>query len=172
MTAIIDESKLPALKLKKGAHTKPDDGMCIMEAVTWLRGDVPFSDHPACVSPVLGEFLRPFNDALDNRTRQRLVPLIPRIIGTAGDAAADERRRQMVWDWVLDTWLPTWLRLAKLDEAAERVVKERTTDAIMGARDKAYAAWAAAWDAAWALRPTVLALRKSAFALLNRLIAA
>jgi hypothetical protein len=54
---------LDTLTLQKGAHDSPDAGMCVMEAVAYISGE-PFSDHPACASPILSAFLRRWNDDL------------------------------------------------------------------------------------------------------------
>ena len=44
---------LDTLTLAKGEHASPEDGACLMEAAA-LFADEPFSDHPQCVSPLLG----------------------------------------------------------------------------------------------------------------------
>ena len=72
MTPIVRE--LPAnLMLAYGGHTKPEDGMCAMEAVAWIAGE-RWSDHPKCASPVIGAFMRRWNDVLDDEGRQLLKP--------------------------------------------------------------------------------------------------
>jgi hypothetical protein len=100
----IDASKLDGLTLAKGGHESPDDGLCLMEAVAYVRG-VEHTDHPACVSPVLGAFGRNLNDVLPDDLRQNLIPLIPDLPGTAGDGH-DEERGYMALDWLIRTWLP------------------------------------------------------------------
>lgn len=70
------------IELKRGGHRSPQEGMCFMEAVAWIAGE-PHSDHPECVSPLLGAFLRSWNDALDDETRQKLNQYKVRVIGTA-----------------------------------------------------------------------------------------
>lgn len=69
--------------LKTGGHKGPADGACVMEAVAFVAGE-PWSDHPECVSPVIGVFLRNWNDSLPtDADRDRLLkPLIPLIINT------------------------------------------------------------------------------------------
>lgn len=74
---------LETLHLAKGGHDNPDDGLCLLEAAAFLAGE-PHTDHPACVSPVLGVFGRELNDRLDDTKRQQLKPLIPKLPGTAG----------------------------------------------------------------------------------------
>ena len=48
---------LETLELKVGAHSSPNDGMCVMEAVAYIARE-PWSDHPVCVSPAIASFMR------------------------------------------------------------------------------------------------------------------
>ena len=58
--------------LGAGAHSGPDDGMCVMEAVSYIAGE-PWSDAPQCACPVITAFLVSWNDALSsNAERDRL----------------------------------------------------------------------------------------------------
>ncbi|MGH7722218.1 MAG: hypothetical protein ACRENL_05205, partial [Candidatus Dormibacteria bacterium] len=79
------------------------------------------SDHPVCASPVIGDFVRSWNDALDDATRQRLAPYLARIVGTRGTADQEKQRQEMIWRWVLGTYVPTWLRAAGLEDHARDV---------------------------------------------------
>jgi hypothetical protein len=108
--------------LKSGSHSGPDAGACILEAVSFVAGE-PWSDHPQCVSPVIGAFLRNWNDNLPtDADRERLLkPLIPKIMNTRADAATEERRSYLALDWMIRTFLPAWLRLAKLNDRADAV---------------------------------------------------
>jgi hypothetical protein len=66
------ESPLPnykTVKLSRGKHTSPDDGVCVMELASMIGGE-PFSDQPRSVCPVIGAFLRAYNDCIDDRRRQ------------------------------------------------------------------------------------------------------
>jgi hypothetical protein len=63
-----------------------------MELASMLAGE-PFSDHPRSVSRPLAAFLRGYNDALDDTRRQTLKPYASACVGTAGNRAADRRRR-------------------------------------------------------------------------------
>lgn len=109
---------LDNITLAKGSHSNPEAGMCLLEAVAYVRG-VEFTDHPPCVSRVLGAFGRSLNDRLPADKRQLLVPLIPRLIGTADDREADRIRGMMATDWAVRTAAPTWLRLAGLEAEAD-----------------------------------------------------
>ena len=176
------------LVLKAGGHRSIGEGACLLEAVSYIAGE-PWSDHPQCVSPVIGAFGRAWNDGMrTDEERASLKPYIPRLIGTAGDAEADERRAWLATDWLVRVCTPVWLRLAKLDEHADKLadlqpianaayaasVQGEIAAARAAARD---AARAAAWDAAGAaagaaLEPTVIALQASAHDLFDRLIKA
>jgi len=145
--------------LKSGGHSGLSDGACIMEAAAYVAGE-PWSDHPQCVSPVIGVFLRNWNDSLrsdDERTRL-LKPLLPKILSTTADPATEERRSYLSLDWMIRTYLPAWLRLTKLDEHADAIaalapiVDMATATAaaplVLAANDAASKAWDAAAAAA------------------------
>lgn len=55
-----------------------------MEYVSYLAGE-RFSDHPSCTHPLLASLARNVNDHLSDPARQRIVPLIHRVVGLAGD---------------------------------------------------------------------------------------
>ncbi|MGH3938900.1 MAG: hypothetical protein ACRDTG_09750, partial [Pseudonocardiaceae bacterium] len=166
---------LSGIVLATGAHDSPEDGYCLMEAVTWIQGRVrvatdtnswrwelgpgtEWTDQPACVSEVLAEFGRQLNDLLPDEQRQQLVPLIPLLLGTAGDGK-DETRRYLALDWLIRNWLPTWLDLVPacredasalraLGRIADVAAAKRAALVVGEARGKARAARAAAGDAA------------------------
>ncbi len=68
--------------LSAGAHPAVDDGGCVMELVSFLAGE-QWSDHPACTHPRIARAAQIINDRLDDEHRDLLVPLIPRLTGTA-----------------------------------------------------------------------------------------
>jgi hypothetical protein len=129
-----------------------------MEWVAYLAGE-PHTDTPVCVSPILTRFCIAFNDGLPDDERQKLRPYLARTIGTRGDGL-DQERSFMCADWLIRTYTPTWLDLAGLDEAANRLRSlppvlavenvTRSMDALNSARAEASAAGAAARAAAWA----------------------
>jgi hypothetical protein len=106
------------LHLGSGSHSSAEDGMCVMEAVSFIAGE-PFSDSPQCASPVIAAFLRSYNDSLPDDQRQALKSWIPRLIGTRGSQALEERRSLMAADWLVRVHTPAWLRLAGLNVQAE-----------------------------------------------------
>jgi hypothetical protein len=189
---------LAEIHLEVGAHASPKAGFCVMELAAYLAHE-KHSDHPQCVSPVLGAFLRNWNDSVDDEFRQRLKPYAARVLNTAGDGL-DERRAWMATDWLIRVCAPAWLDLAKLpqhgsalraaDEICDAAGAERVQPLLNAAWAAAWAAagaaagaaaWAAAWAAAgaaagaaaWAaFKPTVERLQQSALELLDRMILA
>lgn len=150
---------LDTLELAHGAHDRREDGVCLLEAVAWVAGE-EHTDHPTCSSPVLANYGRRLNDTLDDEARQRLVPFVPRLIGTAGRPELDQRAGLMAADWLVRVYTPTWLRLAGLHnaahvlESAAEITSWPALAAIMprlrDAQEQATAAWDAAWYAAGA----------------------
>jgi hypothetical protein len=147
--------ELPTITLDKGAHPTPDLGMCVMEAVAYVAGE-PHSDHPVCASPVLTGYAVSLNDLLPTSTRQLLVPMVPRIVGTATDGQ-DEARGYLALDWLIRTYTAAWLDLAGLTAEAtalrdlrrivDRASARTARPVVEDGQAKASAAWAAAWDA-------------------------
>jgi hypothetical protein len=143
-------AELDALTLASGGHESWEKGACVMEAVAYVAGE-PFSAYPECASPVIGAFLRSWNDDLDDETRQRLKPYIPRLVGTKGTKRQEEKRAWMATDWLARECAPAFLRLAGLTEHAEKLEglsALTTTKRAEKAQPTLDAAWAAAWDAA------------------------
>lgn len=70
--------------LSRGKHRSPRRGACFMELASVLAGE-PWSDHPACTHPLLGQLARHVNDHTSDAGRQRLAPLIPSVVGRLGD---------------------------------------------------------------------------------------
>lgn len=67
--------------LASGGHL-PDDGKaCVMEYVSFLKGEV-WSDSPACVSPAIAGMMRGLNDTIyaDDLRSSLLVPLIGKVM--------------------------------------------------------------------------------------------
>jgi hypothetical protein len=148
---------LDALIIQHGAHASPEDGMCVMEAVAYFAGE-PHTDHPECVSPVIGAFLRTWNDDLDEEGRQRLKPYIPKVVGTRTTAEDEETRAWLVTDWMVRVHTPAWLDLAGLGDQANALRALPRLDSeqrwpelqptVEEARKRSQAAESAAWSAA------------------------
>jgi hypothetical protein len=153
-------NKLSDMSIDRGPHATMADGHCALELVAWLA-DEPHTDHPGCVSPMIAEFVRRWNDDLDDNARARLLrPILPRLIDTTADDALDMRRRWMIADWLVRVYTPAWLALlpalADAATALQALPEIRSTDMaaqsmplIAAARQRSAAAWAAAGDAAW-----------------------
>jgi hypothetical protein len=169
--------QIEALALKSGSHEEFEQGMCVMEAVSYVAGE-PWSDAPQCACPVITAFMVSWNDALPtDEDRDRLLKsLIPLLVGTRSTPAVEQRRATMAADWLIRVHTPAWLRLAKLEtqaaaleslpeitdfaqcpslmpalNAARKDADAARAAAGAAARDAARdAAWAAAGDAAWA----------------------
>ena len=116
--------ELDQITLARGSHRGSKDGpFCVMEWVSIFadeRKPGSQTDSPRCTSKVLTNFAIAWNDALDDETRQRLVPFIPRLVGTSGNRKADNLRAWMATDWLARTFAPAMLRLTpSLVEQAE-----------------------------------------------------
>jgi len=190
----VNHIDLGTLTLAHGDHEDRSNGLCLMEAVAWWAGE-DHTDHPACVSPVLGQFGRNLNDLLPDARRQELRQFIPQLAGTAGDGL-DERRGYLALDWLVRTYLPAFLALVpslaehvtavrELPPVSDLSTARRAGPVVHAARDAARdaaraAARAAARDAAWAaaraaagdaLAPIVAQLQDSAITLFGAMIA-
>jgi hypothetical protein len=78
-------------QLARGKHRNPRKGACFMEFASYLAGE-RWSDHPACTHPLLAAVARLVNDHTSDAARQRLVPLIPAVVGlTSDDPRVDVR---------------------------------------------------------------------------------
>jgi hypothetical protein len=62
-----------------------------MELASMLAEE-PFSDRSGAVSPVIGAFLRTYNDGLDDERRQDLYPIASLVVGTAGGRRVEDER--------------------------------------------------------------------------------
>jgi len=67
---------LDALHLEHGSHQDPDSGVCLLEAVALFAGE-KHTDHPRCVSPLLGDVGIRLNDRATDTQRQDLKRFIP-----------------------------------------------------------------------------------------------
>lgn len=70
--------------LSAGRHRSARQGACFMEFASYLAGE-RWSDHPACTHPLLAALARDVNDLTSDAERDRLMPLVHRVIGLRGD---------------------------------------------------------------------------------------
>ena len=169
--------------LCRGSHN-PDGQWCFLEAVAYVAGE-PWGDAPECVCPVLGAFLRTWNDDLptDAERNRLLLPLIPGLVNSKRGVAVEGRRSWAALDWLVCVHTPAWLEAAGLDGHA-RALAEATPltgeaslaallSTLRNARSAAEgaarrAAWSAAdvvaWSAVWraAGRAAEIAARSAA----------
>lgn len=77
--------------LARGRHRSPRSGACFMELASYLAGE-RWSDHPGCTHPLLADLARQVNDLSSDAGRQRLVRLVPTVIGlTSSDPRTEAR---------------------------------------------------------------------------------
>jgi hypothetical protein len=118
MPAIHTDRLAAITTLATGKHEADSAKMCAMEAVAYIACE-PWSDAPACASPVIAAFVRRWNDALPDADRTRLLlPLVPEIVGTRGTDTDEKRRVWMAIDWLVRTHVPAWLTLAGMSDHA------------------------------------------------------
>ncbi|ADB52076.1 hypothetical protein [Conexibacter woesei] len=86
------------IRLSKGKHAAPTEGACVMELASMLAGE-PFSDRPASACPVIGGFLRAYNDRVDEDRRQDLYRYAAEVVGTRGTAEVERARESRCLEW-------------------------------------------------------------------------
>ena len=70
-----------------------------------------FSDHPASVCPVIGSFLRAYNDSVDDDRRQDLYAYASKVVGTRTSAEGQRARAERLLDWAAELRQRRWTRL-------------------------------------------------------------
>jgi hypothetical protein len=98
------------IRLKKGRHSSPEEGACVMELASMLAGE-PFTDFPVAVCPVIGAVLRSYNDSIDDERRQDLYDYASKVVGTRASAELEFARLERVRDWVAELRPRRWGRL-------------------------------------------------------------
>lgn len=100
-------------------------------------------------SPVTQAFLRLWSDALGEDARQSLKSYVRWLVASKGTQEQEDVRAWMVLDWLVREYQPVWLRLAGLNAQADTLANlgefRRGMDTL-------------------AIRPTINAVRKDAFA--------
>ena len=82
------------VRLARGRHHGPEDGVCVMELASMLAGE-PFTDSPRSVCPVLGCFLLAYNDLVDDDRRQDLYWAAAAVVGTRADRRTEGERARL-----------------------------------------------------------------------------
>lgn len=87
------------VRLDKGRHNHPAEGVCAMELASMLAGE-PFTDAPRSVCPALAAFLRGYNDHLPAALRQDLLVCASDAVGSGhDDASLADERGDLLMDW-------------------------------------------------------------------------
>jgi hypothetical protein len=110
-TQTVPTPSFQTVRLKRGRHLSPDDGVCVMELASMIAGE-RFTDHPRSVSPVVAEFLRTYNDLVDDDRRQDLYRFAAESVGTRSSRTTERIRAD---------WLPGTPSAALRDRLARRV---------------------------------------------------
>ncbi len=106
------------IRLSRGKHASPAEGACVMELASMLAGE-PFSDHPVSVCPVIGAFLRTYNDSVEDGRRQDLYAYASKVVGSRASEAVERERQAHLERWTKEVRrqrhrrlrLPRWLGL-------------------------------------------------------------
>lgn len=69
-----------------------------------------FSDHPACVCPVIGSFLRAYNDSVSDQRRQDLYEYASLVVGSAGPRSVQQARAERLSQWAVEMRGRRWSR--------------------------------------------------------------
>ena len=93
------------IRLIRGRHSSAAHGACIMEVASMLAAE-PFSDEPGCVDPVIAEFLRTYNDQVDEERRQDLYAYAALVVDTREDPAVERSRANLCLEWWLESKSP------------------------------------------------------------------
>lgn len=84
---LLNKTKITAkdfakIRLGKSSHDDRSEGVCAMEAASWLAGRA-HDDAPVCVHSDLRDTIINLNDESGDKTRQLLKPLVLRCLGTS-----------------------------------------------------------------------------------------
>lgn len=93
-------------RLSAGKHRSPAQGACVMELSSMLAGE-RFTDAPASVCPVIRDFLRSYNDRIDDERRQDLYACAAAIVGSRSTPLVERERLRLCaevaqtvrWGW-------------------------------------------------------------------------
>ena len=74
-----------------------------------LAGE-PFTDHPASACPVIGSFMRAYNDSVDDRRRQDLYAYASMVVGSRTSADVQRTRAEFLAAWAQQFRRNRWTR--------------------------------------------------------------
>jgi hypothetical protein len=92
------EPSYQTVRLGVGRHHSPQHGVCVMELASMLAHE-PFSDRPQSVCPVIGAFLRGYNDWLDDRRRQDLYAYAAKVVSSQQAKSIERERATRCLSW-------------------------------------------------------------------------
>jgi hypothetical protein len=110
------------VRLQRGRHRSPADGVCVVELASMLAGE-RFCDHPRSVCPVIAAFLRPYNDRLPDGDRSELLPYAAAVVGSRVGPLGRVRRALALIEWATDeaslrlratAWAGSWIDIGSL----------------------------------------------------------
>lgn len=153
--------------LSAGKHASTEEGICAMEVVAFLDGG-PRNDHPRAACEIISGFVRHINDNMPDDIRQKLLPYLPRLIGTVSEEHEQERHEYFAWQ-TIRVFAPAALRaqgykrFARVLENAETlgnawqiadviqrgVMRKEMAVELTPAQLAAHRAWRAAGGAMW-----------------------
>ena len=118
-----------------------------------LAGE-PFSDRPDCVCPVIGAFLRAYNDSVDDHQRQDLYAYAAEAVDSRACSEVEQARVDRLNEWTerrrrssgMGRRLPSWLRAIALYPAAGEVAGSVAARSIRRHTDETHAAVLALLD--------------------------
>lgn len=88
---MFEQEWIEPLKLKRGPGKDFKNGLCFMEAVSWLDGGEA-TDKPDCACRLLGNYAIFINDMAEDHQRQKLLPFAVDMAGTASPDHYEKRR--------------------------------------------------------------------------------
>lgn len=84
------------VRLARGRHTTPQQGVCAVELVSMLAGE-RFTDQPRSACPAVAAFVRGYNDAIDDPRRQDLYAVAALLVGSStGQETTHERMWRLI----------------------------------------------------------------------------
>src|SRR3990167_8767596 len=148
---MIPERLAGITRLERGQHS-PDGQFCVMEGVAYAAGE-KWTDRPKTACRVLTAFCIGINDRAPDDIRQRLIPYIPRLIGTRSTRAIELRRMYLLVDVAVREFAPIAMEHGGRKAQAAKLrtlppIIDRTTAKIAAAAAAAAAAYASAAAAA------------------------
>lgn len=131
----MSEITFQTVQLRRGRHSLPETGACVMELASMLAGE-RFSDHPKSVCPAIGIVMRAYNDGIDDARRQDLYHCASACVGTRDRRSRAETTARFEEFFGLKPWRVPFARRTR-----ERRVGRAAKRYALGASDDAHAAF-------------------------------